>query len=173
VHVDHIAALAGIPDAATVMDELRRRLVVQAHSPRYTLTAPLPPAAFGASEEWKAAGADYFTSLAERHHSEPGALVDDLDAMLATLELAASDGRQGQVVRLGRALEPGLVRAGRWEAAHRVTKAVLAAARATGNRSAEGWALHQLGTRALCLDDADSARLHLARRGPADQAVTR
>jgi len=38
----------------------------------------------------------------------------------------------------------------------------LAAAKATKDRSAEGWALHQLGTRALCLGGAARARALLA-----------
>jgi hypothetical protein len=39
----------------------------------------------------------------------------------------------------------------------------LASARAQGDRAAEAWALHQLGTRALCLNDMPTARSSLGR----------
>ena len=64
-------------------------------------------------------------------------------------------------MRLGRALAGALALGGRWSAWAQVLQWVLQAAEALGDRDVKAWALHQLGTRALCLGDGDSARTSL------------
>ena len=67
-------------------------------------------------------------------------------------------GAQGEILQLGRLLEESLVTSARWGAWAVALERCLDAARAIGNRSAEAWALHELGSRALCLGDAGTAR---------------
>src|SRR6185436_3755270 len=50
----------------------------------------------------------------------------------------------------------------RWGAWATVLERCLAAAKATKDRSAEAWALHQLGTRAVCLGEPARARALLS-----------
>jgi hypothetical protein len=71
--------------------------------------------------------------------------------------------RWTEVLRLGRAIDPALTLARRWAAWERALRWVETAARALSDGGAEGWALHQLGTRALCLDEKDRARPLLRR----------
>ena len=37
MHAEHVAPLAGIPDATAALESLIQRALAQAHSPRYTL----------------------------------------------------------------------------------------------------------------------------------------
>ena len=72
--------------------------------------------------------------------------------------LAAGDrGRWTEVLRLGRVVEPVLALSGSWGSWSQVLTAMLAAARQLHDVEAEAFALHQLGTRALCLGRLDDA----------------
>ena len=82
-------------------------------------------------------------------------------ALLALLERAHAAQRWSQVIALGRAVEDAYVLGQRWEAWGRVLGLVLDAARRCDDLEAEGWARHQLGTRAYGVGDADTARASL------------
>ena len=79
------------------------------------------------------------------------------EAALAILEFAAEREEWATVLRLARAAEPVLFLAGRWEAWHHVLGQGLAAAKATQDTAAAAFFTHQLGSRALCLDQLDDA----------------
>jgi hypothetical protein len=55
-------------------------------------------------------------------------------------------------------MERGLILSKRWQAWADILNLILKAARALGERKVEAWALHQLGSRAMCLGQADQAR---------------
>jgi hypothetical protein len=59
---------------------------------------------------------------------------------------------------LGRALDLPCAVGALWEVWAASLEQVRAAAAASGDRASEGWALHQLGTRLLCLDDPVGAK---------------
>ena len=73
----------------------------------------------------------------------------ELGNFLGTLNWAAQRGRTGDMIALGRALDPYLTLRGLWDAWGVSINYVLDAARQNGQRAVEGWALHQLGTRAV------------------------
>jgi len=82
------------------------------------------------------------------------------------------------VIELARLSEMPMARGSRWGSWEEVLREALNAARRSGDASAEAWALHQLGTRAMLRDDLATARpiLHeaLAKReaiGEADAAL--
>ncbi len=162
---DHLAALAGLPNVAPVLETLQRRGLVQAHSPCYSLAGTLGQAVQQTSDltPWAERALAYFTTWAERQRNAPGRLLEEADPILRTLEWAIGAGRWVDVMRLGRAVEGGLALGGRWSAWAQVLQWLLQAAQALGNQPAEAWALHQLGTRALCLGDGAAARTSLAK----------
>ena len=163
LHADHLTALTGLTDAAPALQALLRRGLVQAHSPRYSLTGALGQALQQAWEltPWAERALAYFTTWVEGHLQSPDRLLEEADAILRTLEWAAGAGRWTEVLRLGRAVEGALTLCGRWSAWAQVLRWVLQAARALKDQAAEAWALHQGGTRALCLGDATTARAAL------------
>jgi hypothetical protein len=103
----------------------------------------------------------HFTGWAEQQLQDLDVLTDEADSILGILEWGAEAGSWPEVLRLGQAVEGALTLQGWWGAWERVLGWELRAARALEDRAAEGWALHQLGTRALCLEDASAARENL------------
>jgi hypothetical protein len=154
----HLAALAPGADVDAVVRGLVARRVVEGDPPRYRLAPGLEGAVSQARmPQVRKAMLDYFAGLAESLRDRPERLHADLDAGMSLLESAAQARSWTDVLRLGRALDPALTLALRWNAWERALRRVETAARAIGDRGAESWALHQLGTRALCLDDNDAA----------------
>lgn len=160
VSADHVAAVAAIADARPPLESLVRRSLAQRHSPRYSLTGTLADAL---QRSWdlkplEERALSHFTAWAEGNRAAPQRLLESSEPILHVLERAVEAGRWAEVLRLGRALEGALALGGRWGAWLRVLRWILRAAQALGDKAAEGWALHQLGTRALCLGEKDGAR---------------
>jgi hypothetical protein len=161
VHVDDVAAIADVPDAAAVLERLRARGAAQAHSPRWSATLPSPQAPGGGERE----------ALLLRRARERLALgieerpVEDVPVILAALRAGGDGGAPGRrgARALARAADPLLTRSGRWGAWEAALERTLTAAEADGDRAAAAWALHQLGTRAGCLGErSGAARLERA-----------
>lgn len=156
---EHVSALAALADARPALQSLQRLRLVQAHSPRYSLTGSLDEVL---RDGWDLAPYNeralrYFTTWAEEHRQAGGQILEEADSILRVLRAGSGEG----VLRLGRAVEGALILGGRWGAWAGVLGRELEAARNLGDRAAEAWCLHQSGTRALCLDDAPAARADL------------
>ncbi|MGI9022039.1 MAG: choice-of-anchor D domain-containing protein, partial [Acidimicrobiales bacterium] len=133
---------------------------VQAHSPRYGVREPRRRPR--SHDENPNPVADYLAELGEADQ-EPDRLAEEAAAILQAVGHARELGDWKTGLRLGRAAERALTVSRRWGAWEIVLRHQLEAARALGDRRAEAWAHHQLGTRALCLDDPSGARANLAR----------
>ena len=168
LEVRHVCAIAEIGDIEASLTALVRRGLIVSSETRYELaegvgdrlrrTEDLKP--------WTNRAITYFTAWAERHQRSQDTLRLESEALLRVQQHAADARRSGEVLQLGRLLEESLVASARWGAWAVALERCLAAARAIGDRSAEAWALHELGSRALCLGDAGKARALL------NQAVT-
>lgn len=86
---------------------------------------------------------------------------DSSDLLINVIQKAGEKNRWTEVIRIGRAVERILILRKRWQAWQNVLNLILKAAQAYGDRSTEAWALHQLGSRAMCLNYADQARQFL------------
>jgi hypothetical protein len=84
-----------------------------------------------------------------------------VEAALAITEFAAERGEWDTVARLARAAESLLFIAGRWEAWHATLDLGLAAAKAAGDKAAEAFYSHQLGSLAFCQDRLADAQQSL------------
>jgi hypothetical protein len=164
LQVQHVSGIAEVPDVEpSLMTLVRRGLVVSSQS-RHQLadgvgdqlrrSADLKP--------WMNRGITYFTAWAERYRRSPGNLLDDSEALLRVQQAATDTRRWGEVLRLGRLLEGALVVGARWGAWAITLERCLAASKAIGDRSAEAWALHEIGTLALCLGEPGMARASLS-----------
>ena len=99
--------------------------------------------------------------------AQPGQPAPKNSEVLLRVQQHASDTRRwGEVVRLGQLLEGALVVGARWGAWAITLERCLDAARASGDSLTEAWALHEMGTRAVCLGEPRKARALLS------QAVT-
>ena len=161
----HLAVLADVPDPRPALDGLMARQLVASQGPRYSVTghlAALLPSLWDLSP-WRERALAFFLPWAEARREDPAALLAEAAALRHLLDWAAEAGRGAEAIRLGRLLDGPLAMSGRWGAWALALERARAAAVAMGDRATEGWALHQLGTRLLCLEDRDGARPLLTR----------
>jgi ABC-type dipeptide/oligopeptide/nickel transport system ATPase subunit len=163
LHADLMPALTGLPDAALALESLLRRGLVQAHSAqRYTLNAVL-----GQDLQvldlgpWAQRALTYFSDWTEKNRSDPKRLAEESAVILQALKWAVEARQWQNVLRLGRAVEGALALGRRWGAWGQVLQWMLQAARALGDQASEAWALHQGGSRSLCLGRVSTARSDL------------
>jgi hypothetical protein len=163
LYVDSVAELTDIAEVGPVVESLLLLALVQAHSPRYSLTAELSEDQHGdlGSDGWRDRVLESLPEWVERQR-EPEAVVREAAAILQALEDGVARRAWAKVLRLGRTVETPLILAGRWGAWEAALRHQLRAARGLGDKGAQGWSLHQLGTRALCLGDAFTARANLS-----------
>jgi NB-ARC domain len=162
---DHVRALTGIEDIDIPIESLKRRKLAQSHSPRYSLTGSLGRTL--EEEEWDLTSwneqaLEYFAAWAEQHRQNPRLVIEEIDAIVGILSWALQEGRWEGALRLGRAVEGALAVSGQWGAWAQVLSWQLQAARELGDRAAQAWALHQSGTRGLCLDIPSTAQTDLS-----------
>ncbi|HEX6383289.1 MAG TPA: ATP-binding protein, partial [Anaerolineae bacterium] len=158
----HVAALAGLPDASVALQALAERGLVQIQDQQVSLPGDVAAALqqeadLAVHRTWALAT---FTQLAE---TQAEALAADSSAIQHLLTWAVESGRWSDALRLVRAVEGAVALDGQWGAWKQLLQSGLRAAQATGNRSAQAWAWHQLGTRALCLEQTEVARTALVR----------
>jgi beta-lactam-binding protein with PASTA domain len=177
---DQLAAISGLRDAGARMERLVSRGLVLASAPaaaagvRAPITYGLASSVVAVATSWdldprREDVHAYFTRWAGERAGAvlpPGPQVEALRIVQAD---AVRHGRWRSVLALGVLLDSAFALSGRWDAWEQVARASLHAARATGDRRAEALALHQLGTRALCVGDVPTAKqvltsaLHLRR----------
>lgn len=154
-----LATLAGVPDPSPAVNVLLERKLIQAHSPRYSLTGDLSDvlASTWDLSHWRERALAFFLPWAEAHREDPAALRKEMSVLRHVLDWAAEAGLHDEARRLGRTLDTACTVGGCWGAWEQILERVRGAAGALGDRATEGWALHQLGTRRLCLDDKAGA----------------
>lgn len=157
VGTEHVRALTGLGEVQAPLERLERRGVVASCSPRYRLTG------IGAEDIERVEDVDgetvravaHFAEWAEANRRDPDAQLTEWRALLALVRSALRRGHHRGVIRLGRAISAAFASSRRWGAWQEVLEAVVGAGRRVGDRGAEAWALHQLGTRSVCLGERD------------------
>ena len=98
--------------------------------------------------------------------ADPIRLEESRPFILRVLAWGTEQERHRGVLPLAMAIAPHLAVSGAWDSWGWAADQVLSSARALGDRSAEGWALHEAGTRQLMLGNRREARrlLRAARR---------
>ncbi len=164
LQLQHVSSLAEVTDLEPSLITLVRRGLVVNDQSRYQLAESVSDRLRRTEDlkPWLNRTITYFTAWAERHRRIPNKLIEESEALLRVQQYATDTRRWGEVLRLGRLVEGALVVGGRWGAWAITLDRCLGAAKAIGDRSSETWALHQLGTRALCLGDTDMARAWLS-----------
>ena len=160
LHGDDVAEITAVSEAGATLKALAERALVQAHSPRYTLALSEDEIGQEAGE-WRERTLAHFATWVQREPAEPTRVLENLDAILALLEWGSQAARWPEVLRLARGVDAALALSGRWGAWGTTLGHALRAAGGVGDRTSEAWALHQLGSRALCLDSASEAAASL------------
>jgi hypothetical protein len=151
---EHLRAIAGEENFDELLMAALRRRDIAARSPRYNLGATLTADAkkLDVAPAGRRALA-HFADWAHRNRAEPAVLITEAAALVALLRWAVNSGYTREAIALGREIDHAFALERRFGAWGQVLDLVHAAALTAGDRDAEGWALHQLGTRALCLGE--------------------
>lgn len=154
---EHLRAIAGAETVAAATELVTRHDAIS-HSPRHSLVGVLAQTLpqDDLTEE-TARALEHFTRWSETHVGDSEALLREAAALLALLERAHAAQRWTDVIRLGRAIEGAYALGQRWADWGRVLELVLDAALRHEDLEAEGWARHQLGTRAYGLGQIAAA----------------
>lgn len=157
------AAITTLPNATPTLEGLQRLNLVQNQGDRYHLSGNLlEPLQQGADlTPWLERSLLYWIDQAEQLQFVPQQLMPDLDVLTYLLEWAAQSGHWVDVMRLGRLVDGALALSGRWTQWEQALQLCLQGSQLLGDRAAESWALHQWGTRALCLEDRVTAEASL------------
>jgi hypothetical protein len=160
---EHLAGLTGLADPGPTLETLVRRYLISHEQGRFSLMESLQESLAQTLDlhPWFDQTLSYFATWTEQHQDTPDRLLTETDAMLQTLQQAVYAERWPQILYLVRPLENALLLGRRWGAWEKVLRWGLLAARELGDRSAEAWALHQLGTAALCLGEQNRAANNL------------
>lgn len=121
--------------------------LVTANSPRLRLAPGLRQIALEGwnEEQLKEALYDRLVALLSDRWLDFDFIHDELGNLLGLLEWASATGRNKIAIYLVKVLDPYLTLHGLWEARARALGHLMDAARALGDRAAEGWGMHQLG----------------------------
>ena len=155
---ERLAEAAG-GDVAEPARRLERLRFVRSHSPRYSSEGD-PDESGLTSEELERGGIALlraFASWAERERQNFAALLAEADAIVGLVRWGMHHDRDREALRLARAADGAFAWARRFGAWGELVDAALHAARRTGDRDGEAWALHQGGTRAFALGDRAGA----------------
>ncbi len=156
----HLLRIAGVAASSPALDTLIRHELVRAHSPRYSLAPAFAPSVLGSIDAaaWSETCITYFDAWLRAPATTWRDSLAEAEAIMSLAEDAAASGRWRAVLLLTRGIEPALIAGKQWGAWQRVLDLRLQGARALGDLTVEGWTLHQLGTRALCLGNPTEAQ---------------
>lgn len=99
----------------------------------------------------------YFLDWTEANQQNFDLILESVDAILVLLAWAVEAGRWSDVLRLVRAVEGALASGKRWMTWEQVLQWGRQAAETLNDQAALAWSWHQLGSRALCLNEISSA----------------
>jgi len=155
---EHIAALVSAGKIQPALNNLAARGMIRAHEADFSVSEAVSGilAETWKLSDWEKGVIEHFVKWLEKKPS--AARVAEVRETLSVLiRKAARRGMWAAVVILARSLEPILIQQGYWQAWNEILHSLLDASTSLGNRKLQGWALHQLGSRSLCLGTKDEA----------------
>jgi hypothetical protein len=164
MQAQHVSGIAEIPDIEPSLAALVQRALVLSTQAGHRLADGVADRLRRTEDlnPWVNRAVTYYTAWAERYRRDPDALLDESEALRRVQLHATNVRRWGEALRVGQILEGALVAGVRWDAWAMVLEHCLLAAKATGDRTAEAWALHEIGTRAICVGETRGARSALS-----------
>jgi hypothetical protein len=169
-----------LPQVGPILENLQRQYLVDAKGHLYQARRPLVVAFRQSSDTtpWLWRVLSNVLGTVEGDYASPVGEDEMLSDVPRLCAAATKVGWWAEAIRLARAAESYLAQSRRWGAWEAVLNHALQASRVTSDRATEAWALHQLGTRMLCLGDERQGHILLKRslslqRRPTGKALTR
>ncbi|MBD1868130.1 choice-of-anchor D domain-containing protein [Cyanobacteria bacterium FACHB-471] len=156
---ENLAAVTRLPDVENTLRSLSSRGLALTDGNRYSIAPNLlaPLQRVPKRDQWINRILSCFTTWAEQH-GQVTELAQESNVLLRMMQLGIETQRWPEVLRLAKAIDPALTLSGLWGAWEQALQWALQAGQALGDRASEAWAMHQLGTRALCLEDSFAAQ---------------
>jgi len=161
VAAEHVAAVAGVSGVREMLDDFERRGLVQSHEQRYTLASDVNNALLENLKPWLTRALAHFVDWTEEYRSKPEVIAESAQPILLILQWAVAAKHWPEAKRVGHATEEALALSGKWDMWATALQSIMKAAQGLQDRANEAWALHQLGTRALCLGARSAAQASL------------
>ncbi len=161
VAAEHVAAVAGVTAVEQMLEDLEQRGLVQSHEQRYTLASDVKNAMSGDLKPWFIRAVVHFSNWTEQHRDQPQLIEAAAQSILIILRWAVAAKAWLEVKQLGHAVEGALTLSGKWDMWATALESIRTAAGAQHDDAESAWALHQLGTRSLCLGDCSAAEVSL------------
>jgi len=158
--VQQVAAITELTDTTKILQALQQRDLVQFDGDRYSVNGSLAEVLERTWDLslWLQKSLSYFTNLAEQCKTIPNRILNEVDAFLHLLTKASSSGLWAEVLQLGQLIEGAFALNKYWGTWGNVLQLGLKAARQLKQQASEALMLHQIGTRAVCLDDRETAK---------------
>ncbi len=144
------------------LERLQRLNLIFTNSPRLRLAPGARPllGAEATTVAWhERLLAQLLADVQQRRFKSDQFCHDELGNILGSIAWAAQHDHGTAALELSQAISPHLTHFGLWEAWGSVLDRAVNLARAAGDRSAEAWALHQLGTRAIFSNQTEAITL--------------
>jgi hypothetical protein len=155
---EHLAQLTNTKDIKTQLQTLKDLRLIQERGSEFSLAGALAlPMREAITPDWEVRGLDYFTAWIGKAPALTE-IKEVLDLLLSLIQRAFLSGRWDAVITLGRGIERTLILNGLWRTWLQVLQWIIDAASSLRDPSTQAWALHQLGTRSLCLGDLSTAQ---------------
>lgn len=103
----------------------------------------------------------YFGNWVKKYRSLPNFVITEVDAIMEMLAWGVRNQQWQEVLNLSLAAEPSLIVTKLWGLWHQVLVYTFQSAQHLNDKAVLAWALHQQGTRALCLQEYTQARKNL------------
>ncbi len=158
----HVGAIAGTPNTEQILQGLEQRGLVQSHEQHYTIVSDVSDESLGDLTPWFKRALPYFVDWAKQNRSNPQLLAGSAQAVVLLIKWAVKNRSWDDVIQLGHAIDEALTLSGKWDMWAGTLESIRVAASAKGDLAEAGWALHQLGTRALLLGNRSYAKAALS-----------
>lgn len=160
--LSHLEGLSRVTGIGAQLGPLLDLHIIQANSPAYNITGSLAISLAKVIDlsAWENRVRDYFVEWIKTNPPITS-IQEVLHPLLFVLEGANRNSHWEDILSLGRGVERALILGKRWLTWLQVLEWILKAAKSLGNRAVQGWVLHQLGTRDLCLGNFETARQSL------------
>ena len=156
------AAAPNADSVAAALDHLKALGLLHANSPRVRLDAGLRDLLRGTGDadeiKDRLLAQLLFDQINDRFNDD-AYCANELGQVLGAIDHAAQTQQWTAAITLSRAIDRYVTLHGLWDAWGQIADRALQSAQAAGDQSAEAWALHQLGTRAIGSDKAQAIDL--------------
>ncbi|BBC22289.1 ATP-binding protein [Pseudanabaena sp. ABRG5-3] len=163
IGADAVAHIAELSESSAILTDLASQGLVKVVNDRFQIVSDLVNEMQSSIDvsTWITKATQFFTSWTKQHQDLPEIVLQESDVILRVMELSISSGNALEVVELGKVVESAYAISGQWGRWEIVLKWVQEASQIIGDEAIKAFALHQRGTRALCLNQMESAQKYL------------